>query len=177
MEVGSIEVVVEPDAAEYRRVLSERAHFTIKNLRYGLGVLGAAVIIWTINTLVIPDFDGPWHRTILLGLSIACASFLFVYVAFNHSIRQQANKWTGTGEPITYSLSPKGIKSSSKLLIWESPWSRFTHIVETDSDLLFIVEGNDFVPIPKRFVSGQTALEQLRRLILSNAKGTVDLMS
>lgn len=176
-EHESIEVVVEPDFAEYRRILYERAHKTIKNLRLVLGVLLVAVILWIFNTVVIPDFDGPTHRTILLVLSIGCAVYLFVYVAFIWSIRDQAKKWTGGGEPITYRISQNGFKSSSKMLVWESPWSRFTKIIETESDLFFFVERGDFVPIPKRFVLDETILIQLRRIISSNATGSVELLS
>ena len=150
-ENESIEIIVQPEVAEYRRILNELAHQKIRNLRLGLGILLVAEIIWLFNTFVIPDLGGPIHRIIFGVLSIFLALYFLVYWAFMHSIRSQAKKSASTGETITYTLGPKGFKSSTRLVTWESPWSRFSKILETNSDLLFILTGDDFVAIPKRY--------------------------
>lgn len=171
----TIEVIVEPDVAEYRRILRERAKETIKNNRLALGVELTVIVIWLFSTFVISDFDGPIHRAILLALSIVFVLHLLVYAAIIYGISSQAKKWTGMGDPITYRFGQKGLKSSSKTVTWESPWARFPKVVETDSDLLFILANDDFVPIPKRFIPNQAVLAQLRRVIADNASGSLEL--
>ncbi|MEK7855109.1 MAG: hypothetical protein AAB288_03390, partial [Acidobacteriota bacterium] len=133
--------------------------------------------IWTINTLLIPDFDGTIHRTILWALIGLFVLNLMIYAALIFGIRSQSKKWAGTGEPITYTFSPKGLKSATRLVMFESSWDRFVQVSESETDLLFILENGDFIPIPKHFVSDQTTLVSLRQLVLDNATGSVELLS
>lgn len=177
MEDGAIEIVVEAEAEDYRRVLTERAKTTLKNNKLALGVELTALIIWTINTLIIPDFDGPFHRTVLIALAILFAFHLLAYAGVVYGRHLQIKKWIGAGEPITYRIGPDRIRSSTSLIVWESPWNRFPKIVETETDLLFILANDDLVPIPKRFVLNDAELIGLRNMITSNATGTVELLN
>lgn len=172
----AVEVVVDAGFEEYRRILYDRAKKTIRDNRIAL-IFEVGVIIFITGVTFLVGFA---HSGMKIALLISIALFavhLLFYGLLKLDIRSQAKRWTGSGEPITYTFSPDGLKSSSKMLTWESPWGRFTKIVETESDLLFIVERDDFVPIPKRFVLDQTVLIQLRRLISSNASGTVELLN
>ncbi len=172
-----IEVTVEPDFAEYRRILTERAKKTLRDNRIALIFEMSAIIFIIVVTFLIVGFA---HSGMRIALLISIAAFgvnLLIYGLLKLNIRSQARRMAGFGTPIVYTLGPNGLKSSSKRVTWESPWGRFTKITETESDLLFFMEYDDFVAIPKRFVLDQTVLAQLRRLISSNAPGTVELLS
>jgi hypothetical protein len=175
-EDNSIEVVVQADFAENSRILTQRAEKTLWDNRIAL-VFESVLIVFMVFVVFLVGFEEVGLRIAFFVLIAIFVLNLSIYGLIKLNIHTQATKWTGTGEPITYRISTNGLRSSSTKLVWESPWSRFTKIIETESDLLFVVERNDFVPIPKRFILDQGTLVQLRRIVSSNATGTVELLS
>ena len=171
----SIEVMVEPDFSDYRRILRERGKVNIKNNQLGIAVEVAAILIWLVAMFFVPDFDGFIHRTALVVLAVLLVLHIFVYIAFISDINAQAKKAAGAG-PIRYLIGPDGIRSSSKMVTWESPWLRFSKVVEVESGLLFISNSDDLVAIPKRFLQGPL-LTRTRKIVTENATGRIELFN
>lgn len=171
---AGIEVTVVMDFSEYYRILTERANKRLRDLSlaFWFSIFSCAFVTfcaWVVG------LEG-------LGMRIALASVFFVaavlcslYAFFRFELRREAKKlFDGK---ITYTISQDGFRSTSEIVTWESPWNRFTEIVESESDFIFIVEQDQFIAIPKRFISSQEKLEHLREVVNENASGRVQLLN
>lgn len=168
---AEIEVVVEPDYEEYRRVLFEKMREPIQINRVFLGLELTALMIWLPSTLLSWTFNDETHRAILIVLCTVFAIHIFAYRSLTNGLRAQARAWVTTGV-ITYIVRSSGLMSSSEVAKSEYSWNGFETISESKYDFQFALASRNFISIPKRFVSDEA---QLRRLITENATGTVEL--
>ena len=175
MQMETIEIVVDPNVADYQRILAERAKKTIRDNRISLTFLLISIVLTVLTTAATLGLSDRTMQIVLFVMIGAFVLNLAVYGLFLWSIKSQVKSYMGFEKPITYTFSPDGIRSVTRTTVTESSWDRFNRITETESDFLLYVSKDNFIPIPKRFLSEDARIIELRNLILANATCELDL--
>jgi len=170
----TIEIVVDTNAADYRRILAERLKKTIRDNRISLTFLLSSIVLTVLATAATVGFSDRTMQVVMLVIIGAFVVNLVIYGLFRLSLKSQVKSYMSTEKPITYSFSPDGVRAVTRTTVTDSSWDRFKRVSETESDFLLYVSKDNFIPIPKRFLSEDERVSKLRLLILANVTCELD---
>jgi hypothetical protein len=153
-----IEVNFETNVGDWRRVL-----FWYRWKRLAVEfiivlVLGVPVLYFLgINIFDFENnaFAALWFFATVFGLFILSLYF---------GIIRQAESLKRIAEPAKALFSDKGLKTMTDTSSSEKNWERFSNIFETREDFIFFLIENFFFTIPKRFITDEKQITELKQL-------------